>query len=94
MARELDKQKVIEIGKKLAKANFVKTYKPKSHSHDVFLLFPQTDAQYRWLKKECGTTYNLVIIHTAAEVLKEIPELQDYITPTKSGRFCRINISL
>lgn len=92
--KELDKQKVIEIGKKLAKANFIKTYSPRSHSHDVFSLFPQTDAQYRWLKRECGTTRNLVIIYTAEEVLKEVPELQGYVTPTKSGRFCRIKISL
>lgn len=94
MKRNFSKQEVIEIGNKLAKANFVATYKPRSHSHNVFSLFPQTEAQYDWLKRDCGTTCNLVICYTAEEVLKEVPELRDNIRPTKSGRFCRIDITL
>lgn len=94
MRRNFSKQEVIEIGKKLAKANFVTTFKPRSHSHDAFRLFPQTDAQYKWLKKNYGTTYNVVIIYTMDEVLKVVPEVKDNIKPTKSGGFCRIDITL
>lgn len=94
MKRIFSKQEVIDIGNKLAKANFVATYKPRSHSHNVFSLFPQTEAQYNWLKRNCGTTYNVIILYTIEEVLKEVPELRDNIRPTKSGRFCRIDITL
>lgn len=94
MKRIFSKQEVIEVGNKLAKANFVATYKPRSHSHNVFSLFPQTEAQYNWLKRNCGTTYNVIILYTIEEVLKEVPELRDNIRPTKSGRFCRIDITL
>lgn len=94
MKRIFSEQEVIEVGNKLAKANFVATYKPRSHSHNVFSLFPQTEAQYNWLKRNCGTTYNVIILYTIEEVLKEVPELRDNIRPTKSGRFCRIDITL
>jgi hypothetical protein len=94
MKRIFSKQEVIDIGNKLAKANFVATYKPRSHSHNVFSLFPQTEAQYNWLKRKRGTTYNVIILYTIEEVLKEVPELRDNIRPTKSGRFCRIDITL
>lgn len=94
MKRIFSKQEVIDIGNKLAKVNFVATYKPRSHSHNVFSLFPQTEAQYNWLKRNCGTTYNVIILYTIEEVLKEMPELRDNIRPTKSGRFCRIDITL
>lgn len=94
MKRNFTKQEVIEIGNKLAKANFVVTYKPRSHSHNAFSLFPQTEAQYNWLKRNYGTTYNVTISYTAEEVLREVPELRDNIKPTKSRRFCRIDISL
>lgn len=94
MRRNFTKQEVIEIGKKLAKANFVATYKPRSHSHDAFNLFPQTEAQYNWLKRNYGTTYNVTILYTVDEVVKVVPEVKDNIKPTKSDRFCRIDITL
>lgn len=94
MKRNFSKQEVIEIGNKLAKANFVTTYKPRSHSHDIFSLFPQTEAQYKWLKKRCGTTCNIIILHTVEEVCSAIPELTGNVIPTKSGNFCRIDITL
>lgn len=88
------KDQVIEIGNKLANAGLVFKYEPRSHSHNIFSLFPQTSAQYEWLKKECGTTANNVILYTVDEVLTICPELSGFTTPTKSGRFCRIHISL
>ena len=90
----MNRQEVISIGQKLANAGIIKKYPARSHSHDIWSLFPQTEAQFKWLKKKCGTTYNLVIIHTAEEVLSICPELQGYVTKTKSGRFCRVVISL
>ena len=94
MKRNFTKQEVIEIGKKLARAKFVTTFKPRSHSHDAFILFPQTEAQYEWLKRNYGTTYNVTILYTIDEVLKVVPEVKDNIKPTKSGKFCRIDIIL
>ena len=88
------KKQIIEIGNKLANVGLVLKYTPRSHSHNAFSLFPQTSAQYEWLKKDCGTTSNNVILYTADEVLNVCPELSGVVTPTKSGRFCRINISL
>lgn len=91
---DFTKEQVIEFGKRLAAANMIQLYKPYSHSHNVFSLFPQTDAQYRWLKKECGTTQNVCILYTATEVLTVVPELEKCIVATKSNRFCRIKLVL
>lgn len=88
------KEQVIEIGNKLANAGLVVKYAPRSHSHNAFSLFPQTSAQYEWLKRNCGTTSNNVIPYTTDEVLTVCPELSGVLNPTKSGRFCRINILL
>lgn len=88
------KEQVIEIGNKLANAGLIVKYAPRSHSHNAFSLFPQTSAQYEWLKKNYGTTFNNVILYTATEVLTICPELSDVVSSTKSGIFCRINISL
>lgn len=85
---------IITAGKKLAAANMVATYKAGSHSHDADTLFPQTEAQYRWLKKNYGTTANVVILKPVEDVLNVCPELQGYVKPTKSGRFSRIEITL
>lgn len=94
MKRDFSKEEIIEMGNKLAKNNFVKTYPHRSHSHDVFTLFPQTSAQYDWLKRRCGTTCNVVVLHTVDEVLDVVPELKGFVIPTKSGKFCRIDITL
>lgn len=94
MKRKFNKQEVIEIGKKLAKANFVTTYKPRSHSHNIGSLFPQTEAQYEWLKRECGITTNVLIFHTEEEVLKVAPELIGCIRKSGNGQSCRIEIIL
>nr|DAK68315.1 MAG TPA: hypothetical protein [Caudoviricetes sp.] len=88
------KEQVIEFGKRLASANMVQQYRPYSHSRNVFSLFPQTEAQYRWLKKVCGTTRNVCILYTVAEVLSVVPELANCIVATKSNRFCRIELVL
>ena len=87
-------EEIIEAGKKLAAANMVATYKAGSHSHDADTLFPQTAAQYRWLRKNYGTTANVCINGTIEDVLNVCPELSGYIKPTKSGRFSRIEITL
>lgn len=92
--KSFTKQQVIEIGNKLADANLIAKYAPRSHSHCEFSLFPQTSAQYDWLKRSFGTTSNLVILHTKDEVLSVCPELKDVVRPTKSKQMCRINISL
>lgn len=94
MNTNFSKQQIIEIGNKLATKGMVCKYPPRSHSHNTFSLFPQTSAQYDWLKRDCGTTSNLVIVYTAEEVLAVCPELNGYVHPTKSKRFCRISISL
>ena len=88
------KEKIIEIGRKLANAGLIVKYAPRSHSHNCFSLFPQTEAQYNWLKRNYGTTSNLCMTNTVEEVLAICPELSGVISPTKSGRFCRINIKL
>lgn len=94
MKWDFSKEEIIEMGNKLAKNNFVKTYPHRSHSHDIFSLFPQTEAQYKWLKKQCGNTYNVIVLHTVEEVCNVIPQLKGHIVPTKSGKFCRIDITL
>lgn len=92
--KTISKKEVITIGNKLADANLVVKYAARSHSHNIFSLFPQTEAQYNWLKRTCGTTSNLILKYTVDEVLAVCPEVIDFITKTKSGRFCRINIIL
>ena len=88
------KEEVIAIGKELAKNKLVEEYPHRSHSHDIFSLFPQTAAQYDWLKRLCGTTYNVIVLHTVDEVLDVVPELKGFVIPTKNGKFCRIDITL
>ena len=94
MATNLTMNDVINAGKKLADANMVVKFKAGSHSHNAELLFPQTEAQYRWLKKNYGTTANVVILKPIEDVLNVCPELARYVKPTKSGRFSRIEITL
>lgn len=91
---KLSMAQVIAIGKKLAAAKIVIERAPRSHSHNVASLFPQTEAQYKWLKKEAGTTGNVLIFKTVEEVLAVCPELEGYVVPTKSRQSCRINIPL
>ena len=90
----LTKEEVIRIGKKLADAGLIVAYPPRSHSHNVFSLFPQTSAQYDWLRRECGTTCNKVVLYPVEKVLAVCPELEGYVRPTKSRNMCRIDISL
>lgn len=92
--RNFTKEQVIEIGNRLANAGLVVKYAARSHSHNCFVLFPQTEAQYNWLKRNYGTTSNLCITNTVEEVLTVCPELSGYVKQTKSNRFCRISISL
>lgn len=94
MATNLTMNDVINAGQKLADANMVVKFKAGSHSHDAELLFPQTEAQYRWLKKNYGTTANVVMMKPVEDVLNVCPELSGYVKPTKSGRFSRIEITL
>lgn len=94
MKTELSKEQIIEIGTKLANAGIVTKYQARSHSHNAYNLFPQTSAQYDWLKRDWGTTANLIILRTEAEVKKACPEIAEYLTTTNSGRFCRICIIL
>lgn len=91
---KFSKDQIIESGKKLAAAGLVITYPAHSHSHNTATLFPQTGAQYDWLRRKVGTTSNLVLPYTVEEVLSVCPELADNVITTKSGRFCRIDISL
>lgn len=88
------KQQIIEIGNKLANAGLITKYAPRSHSHDSLNLFPQTEAQYNWLKRNNGTTSGLIVLHTEEKILTTCPELIGFVSKTKSGRFCRINITL
>lgn len=88
------RQEIIEAGQKLADANLITKYKAGSHSHKVESLFPQTEAQYRWLKKNYGTTANVCILKPVEDVLNVCPELAGYVKPTKSGKFSRIEITL
>lgn len=92
--KTISKEEIIAIGNKLANANLVVKYAARSHSHNIYSLFPQTEAQYNWLKRTCGTTSNVVLTNTVDEVLSVCPEVANFISKTKSGRFCRINISL
>ena len=92
--KNFSKDQVLEIGNKLANAGLVVTYPARSHSHNVYSLFPQTSAQYDWLKRECGTTSNLILPYTVEEVLTTCPELAGNVVTTKSGRFCRISVNL
>lgn len=92
--KKFSKDQVIELGKKLAAKGLVITYSARSHSHIIYSLFPQTGAQYDWLRREAGTTPNLILPYTVEEVLSVCPELADNVITTKSGRFCRIVISL
>lgn len=92
--KTISKQQVIEIGNKLADAGLVTKYAARSHSHNEFSLFPQTSAQYDWLKRKFGTTSNLCLTYTVQEVLSVCPELEGYVKATQSGRFCRIYITL
>lgn len=92
--KKFSKDQVLEIGNKLATAYLITKYPARSHSRNVYSLFPQTSAQYDWLKRDCGTTSNLVLPHTVEEVLAVCPELSGNIIATKSGRFCRIDIQL
>ena len=94
MATNLTMNDVINAGKKLADANMVATYKAGSHSHDAELLFPQTEAQYRWLKKNYGTTANVCILKPVEDVLSVCPGLSGYVKPTTSGKYSRIEITL
>lgn len=94
MKRDFSKEEIIAIGNKLAKNKLVKEYPHGSHSHDVFSLFPQTPAQYDWLKRKCGTTCNVILLHTVEKVCNVIPQLKGHIVPTKSGKFSRIDITL
>lgn len=92
--KKFSKSEVIEIGNKLAQQGLVVRYEPRSHSHNTATLFPQTGAQYDWLRREAGTTSNLILPYTVEGVLSTCPELADNVIATKSGRFCRIDISL
>ncbi len=94
MKSRFSKNEIIEIGNKLANAGLIAKYPPRSHSHDAFSLIPQTPAQYDWLKRYCGTTYNVVIIHSVDKILSIAPELEGHVKKTKSGQFCRIDIEL
>lgn len=92
--KKFSKDQVIELGKKLAVEGLVFTYPARSRSHNVRSLFPQTSAQYDWLRREVGTTSNLILLYSVEEVLSLFPELAGSVTATKSGRFCRIDITL
>lgn len=94
METKFTKDQIINIGNKLAKAGLITGYAPRSHSHNIKSLFPQTSAQYDWLKRTNGTTANLIILHTEEEVKELCPEIAEYLTTTNSGRFCRICIVL
>ena len=82
------------FGQRLATAKLITFFGPRSRSHNTDVLFPQTLAQYRWLKKVCGTTYNCIILHPVETVEDIVPELKGYIIPTQCIKFCRIDLSL
>lgn len=92
--KKFSKEEVIEIGKRLAQQGLVVRYEPRSHSRNTSTLFPQTKAQYDWLKRTVGTTSNVIIFVPAESVVSLFPELSGCVTSTKSGLNCRINISL
>ena len=92
--KNFSKDEVIEIGNKLAQQGLVVRYEPRSHSHNTRTLFPQTSAQYDWLKRTAGTTDNVIILTPAENVVAIFPELVGHVTSTKSGNNCRIDITL
>lgn len=94
MKKEFTKEQIIAFGQRLANANLIVKYPARSHSHNPFSLFPQTIAQYNWLRRYCGTTSNVIIFKKREDVLKVVPELSEYIRPTKSGEMCRVYLSL
>lgn len=94
MTKNFSKAEVIDFGRRLAEAGLICKYPPRSHSHNINALFPQTAAQYDWLRRDCGSTYNLCLCHSIEEVLAVCPELEGQVKATKSGRFCRILIRL
>ena len=61
MKHNFSKQEIIEFGKRLAKAGIICEYKPQSHSHNCFSLFPQTEEQYNWLKRKRFTRIDLTL---------------------------------
>lgn len=92
--KKFNKDQVLEIGKKLAQQGLVVRYEPRSRSHNTATLFPQTNAQYDWLKRTVGTTSNVIVFAPAENVVSLFPELSGCVTSTKSGSSCRIYISL
>lgn len=94
MQHNFTPDKICEIGQRLAALGLVKGFAPNSHSHNVDILFPQTLAQYRWLKSNCGTTYNCAILFPKDKIAELIPELSDFLVSTKSKQFTRIDLSL
>ena len=92
--KKFSKSEVIELGNKLAQQGLVVRYEPRSHSHNSRTLFPQTSAQYDWLKRTVGTTDNVIILSTAEDIVSRFPELSGHVTSTKSGNNCRIDITL
>ena len=91
---EFQMEEILKIGNKLADAGLIARYAPRGHSHNCMTLFPQTPAQYRWLKRKYGLTDNVLILEPASAVLAICPELEGYVSQTKSGRMCRIRIRL
>lgn len=92
--KEFTMAEIIDFGARLAKAGLIAVYPPRSHSHNIFSLFPQTSAQFDWLRRTYGTTANVSILHPAAAVLEVCPELAGCVKETKCGKFCRIMIQL
>lgn len=92
--KDFTKAEIIDFGARLAKAGLIAVYPPRSHSHNIFALFPQTAAQHDYLRRTCGTTANVCILHPADAVLAVCPELAGCVRETKSGRFCRIMLQL
>lgn len=92
--KKFSKEEVIELGNKLAQQGLVVRYEPGSHSHNTRALFPQTGAQYDWLKRTAGTTDNVIILSTVEDIVSRFPELSGRVTSTKSGNNCRIDITL
>ena len=92
--KKFSKSEVIELGRKLAQQGLVVCYGPGSHSHNTRTLFPQTGAQYDWLKRTAGTTDNVIILSTVEDIVSRFPELSGHVTGTKSGNNCRIDITL
>lgn len=92
--KKFSKEEVIELGNKLAQQGLVVRYEPGSHSRNTRTLFPQTSAQYDWLKRTAGTTDNVIILSTVEDIVSRFPELSGRVTSTKSGNNCRIDITL